>query len=58
MYRRLALVERLSEPVREDLRLGLLTPTMARELVRLPQGNQAEVAEVVQRHIAGVQLQI
>jgi len=47
--RRLALVERLSPSVREDLRLGLLTPTMGRELVRLPQGNQADVAEVVQR---------
>jgi len=56
--RRLALVERLSEQVREELRLGLLTPTTARELVRLPRGNQSEMAEVVQRHsLTRVELQ-
>jgi hypothetical protein len=38
--RRLALLERLSEECREDLRLGLLSPTMARQLTRLPAGNQ------------------
>ena len=32
--RRLALLERLSEECREDLRLGLLSPTMARQLTR------------------------
>lgn len=41
--RRLALLERLSEECREDLRLGLLSPTMARQLTRLPAGNQIEV---------------
>jgi ParB-like chromosome segregation protein Spo0J len=47
--RRLALLERLCEEGREDLRLGLLSPTMARQLLRLPAGNQAEVLTVVRR---------
>lgn len=38
--RRLALIERLSPEARESLRLGLLTPTQARHLTRLPRGNQ------------------
>jgi ParB-like chromosome segregation protein Spo0J len=47
--RRLALLERLSEECREDLRLGLLSPTMARQLTRLPAGNQAEVVQTARR---------
>jgi hypothetical protein len=39
--RRLALLERLSEECREDLRLGLLSPTMARQLTRLAAGHPA-----------------
>lgn len=38
--RRLALIERLCGEARESLRLGLLTPTQARHLTRLPRGNQ------------------
>jgi ParB-like chromosome segregation protein Spo0J len=38
--RRLALIERLCDEARESLRLGLLTPTQARHLIRLPRGNQ------------------
>lgn len=38
--RRLALIERLCKEARESLRLGLLTPTQARHLTRLPRGNQ------------------
>jgi ParB family transcriptional regulator, chromosome partitioning protein len=41
--RRLALLEKLSEPVQEDLRLGLLGPALARQLTRLPAGNQEAV---------------
>src|SRR5262249_56197292 len=41
--RRLALVEKLSNEAREDLRLGLLSTTAARALVRLPAGNQVDV---------------
>jgi ParB-like chromosome segregation protein Spo0J len=39
--RRLAMLERLCEAAREELRLGLLSPAMARQLTRLPMGNQA-----------------
>jgi ParB/RepB/Spo0J family partition protein len=41
--RRLALLEKLAAEVQAELRLGLVTPTVARALVRLPAGNQAEV---------------
>lgn len=47
--RRLALLERLSEECREDLRLGLLSPTMARQLTRLPAGNQAQIVAAARR---------
>jgi len=47
--RRLAMVERLSESAREDLRLGLLSPASARQLIRLPAGNQDQVVTVVRR---------
>ena len=39
--RRLAMLERLCDAAREELRLGLLPPAMARQLTRLPMGNQA-----------------
>jgi hypothetical protein len=45
--RRLAMWERLAEPAKEELRLGLLTPSMARQLTRLPVGNQAEALSTV-----------
>ena len=47
--RRLALIERLGAEAREDLRVGLLSPTAARRIVRLPQGNQAEVLAAARR---------
>jgi ParB family transcriptional regulator, chromosome partitioning protein len=47
--RRLALVEKLADEVRDDLRLGLLSATAARALVRLPAGNQAEVVATFHR---------
>jgi ParB family transcriptional regulator, chromosome partitioning protein len=47
--RRLALVEKLADPAREDLRLGLLSVTAARSLVRLPAGNQVEVLATFHR---------
>ena len=40
--RRLAMWERLAEPAKEELRLGVLSPSMARQLTRLPVGNQVE----------------
>jgi len=47
--RRLALIEKLSEPAQADLQVGLLTPTCARALVRLPAGNQADLLTVIRR---------
>ena len=47
--RRLALLEKLCAEVRQDLEVGLLTPTAAREIARLPAGNQSEVLDVSRR---------
>jgi ParB-like chromosome segregation protein Spo0J len=47
--RRLALIEKLGEPAKDDLKVGLLSPTCARQLVRLPVGNQEEVLAVSRR---------
>src|SRR5271156_1456837 len=47
--RRLALLEKLCVDVRQDLEVGLLTPTAAREIARLPAGNQSEVVDVARR---------
>lgn len=47
--RRLAMLERLSPAVVEDLRLGLLGPALARQLVRLPAGNQDAVLALTRR---------
>lgn len=48
--RRLAMMEKLCAAAQEDLRLGLLSPTMARQLTRLPAGNQQEALETGRRH--------
>jgi ParB-like chromosome segregation protein Spo0J len=47
--RRLALLERLSMAVKEDLRLGLVGPALARQLTRLPVGNQEALLALVRR---------
>ena len=47
--RRLALIERLGPKAQDELRVGLLTATAARQIVQLPQGNQAEVLEAMRR---------
>ena len=49
VHRRLALLERLCDEAREDLRLGLLSVTTARQFVRLPAGNQFEALAVCRR---------
>jgi len=48
--RRLALAERLAETVQDDMRLGLVSATVAREVARLPRGNQERTAQVVRDH--------
>jgi hypothetical protein len=58
--RRLAMLERLCEAAREELRLGLLTPALARQLTRLPRGNQADAlttareASLTSRELSGI----
>ena len=47
--RRLALWERLADEAKAELRLGLLAPSLARQLTRLPVGNQAAVLAAVRR---------
>jgi ParB/RepB/Spo0J family partition protein len=47
--RRLALVEKLADEAREELRLGLLTATTARSLMRLPAGNQVDLLGTLHR---------
>ena len=47
--RRLALLEKLSDSVRGDLEVGLVPPSLGRQLLRLPVGNQAEVLGVARR---------
>lgn len=39
----------VSTDVRQDLEVGLLSPTAAREIARLPAGNQSEVANITRR---------
>lgn len=58
--RRLAVLERLCDAAREELRLGLLTPALARQLTRLPRGNQSDAlqtareASLTSRELSGV----
>lgn len=47
--RRLVLAEGLAETVEADVRLGLVSTTAAREIGRLPRGNQEAVAQVIAR---------
>jgi len=47
--RRLALIEKLGPEARAELQVGLLTPTAARQMVRLPAGNQAAILDLVRR---------
>jgi ParB-like chromosome segregation protein Spo0J len=47
--RRLAMAEDLSDELTASVRLGLVSATAVRELVRLPRGNQDEVGRVVAR---------
>src|SRR5438128_4842033 len=53
--RRLALLERLSEAVKEDMRLGLVGPSLARQLTRLPAGNQEAVLALTRRETLSAQ---
>ena len=45
--RRIALIERLSQEVQEDIRLGLISAITGRALAKLPRGNQEEAANAI-----------
>jgi len=45
--RRLALVSKIDEEVASQIRMGVLSGSHARALMRLPRGNQAEVARAI-----------
>lgn len=47
--RRLALLEKLGAEVRQDLRLGLVSASVARQLIRLPVSNQVAVLQVARQ---------
>lgn len=49
--RRLALAERLDTAIADDVRAGLVSSTVARELARLPCGNQVPVAAAIRRDV-------
>lgn len=51
--RRLSLAERLVDTITCDVRAGLVTTSVARELARLPRGNQPEVATAIRRECLG-----
>jgi ParB/RepB/Spo0J family partition protein len=48
--RRISLITGLSEEVREDIRLGLISVIAGRELRKLPRGNQKEAADAILKH--------
>lgn len=48
--RRLSLVERLCDEVQSQLRLGLITKTVGRELARVPRGTQEPLLETIITH--------
>ncbi len=48
--RRIALVERLSDEVLDNIKLGLINPTIGRELSKLPRGNQQIPLETILKH--------
>lgn len=48
--RRVQLLEALHVSVLEDVRVGLVTPAVAREVVRLPRGNQPSFARAAHEH--------
>ncbi len=47
--RRLALLERLADECRQEMALGLISPSVARQLTRLPAGNQPEAMAAARR---------
>ena len=45
--RRLSLIDKIDEEVASEIRMGVLTSSQARALIKLPRGNQMDVARVI-----------
>lgn len=48
--RRLSLIGKLDQEIGADIRMGILTSSHGRALMRLPRGNQLAIARVIQSH--------
>ncbi len=48
--RRLSLIDKMDENVSSEIMMGVLTSSHARALIKLPRGNQGEVARVIANH--------
>lgn len=48
--RRLSLIERMDPDLSSEIMLGTITSSHARELIKLPRGNQAEITRVISSH--------
>jgi len=48
--RRLSLIDKMDEEVSSEIMMGVLTSSHARALIKLPRGNQGEVARVIANH--------
>ena len=48
--RRLSLISKVDEEVTADIKMGVLSSRHARALMRLPRGNQSEVARVIKQY--------
>jgi len=48
--RRLSLISKVDEEVSADIKMGVLSSRHARALMRLPRGNQSEVARVIKQY--------
>lgn len=48
--RRLSLIDKMDESLAHEIKMGTLTGSHARELIRLPRGNQCSMARVIVTH--------
>lgn len=48
--RRLSLVEKLCETVQDSMKMGVISGSMAREIIKLPRGNQEEILKSITEH--------
>lgn len=48
--RRLSLVSKIDEQIVSEIKMGVISSSQARALIKLPRGNQAEVASVITAH--------